>query len=333
MKCLPLVLVAAALTLTSCSQAGKERPKLGLAMHSFDDSVSVAIRRSIETAALDKADLAIIDGQNQQSAQDMQVDSFFERKLGALAVDPVDGGALGPMIGKAKASRTPIVFFDRKPSDVAMRSWDKLFFVGTQAAEAGAAQGEMLAAYIKADPSVDKNKDGILQFASLDGDRGGLGSEPLADGFVKAMVAAGLKAEQLPSVPRGASAKETSSALIARYGAKIEAVICGDDDAALRSIEAFKAAGYFKAKKTVPILCNGEGDLSPAVAEALTAGTLLGAAYEDAGNQGKAIFDLTLALAKGADPSKAGWRVTDAKYVWIPYMKYPGSALTAPRKK
>ena len=49
-------------------------------MHSFDDPESVAIRRVIETAALDKADLSIIDGQNQQSTQDKQIDSFFERK-------------------------------------------------------------------------------------------------------------------------------------------------------------------------------------------------------------------------------------------------------------
>ena len=91
MKRLTSIFVAAALVIISCSQVGRERPKIGLAMRSFDEPISVAIRQSIETRALDKADLSVIDGQNQQSAQDLEIGSFFQKNLGSLAIDPVDG--------------------------------------------------------------------------------------------------------------------------------------------------------------------------------------------------------------------------------------------------
>ena len=66
--------------------------------------------------------------------------------------------------------------------------------------------------------------------------------------------------------------------------------------------------------------------------EALGSGELLGIAAADAANQGKAVFDLAYALAMGRNPSKAGWRVTDAKYVWMPYRKLAGNPPPARRK-
>jgi methyl-galactoside transport system substrate-binding protein len=326
MKRLIFVLAATALVFAACSPSSTARPRIGVAMRSFDDAVSVAVRRSIETAALDKADLAIIDGQNQQSAQNLQVDSFFERKLAALAVDPVEGDSVGPLIGKAKTKKTPIVFFDRKPSDEAMRSWDKLFFVGTRESDAGAAQGEIFASYWKAEPGADKNKDGAVQFIALDGDEGSPASALLAEGFAKTLGAQGIRAERLALENRALAARGGDAAgLIAKYGDKIEAVICADASSALQTIGASKAAGFFKAKKSLPIIGLGEGEPPSTVSEALAAGTLLGAAYNDSEGQGRAVFDLVFALAKGSDPGKTGWRITDAKYVWVPYKLYTRS--------
>ena len=321
MKSLAYVIAFIALISMSCSQTGKARPKLGLAMHSFGDASSSAIRKSMETQALDKADLAVIDGQNQQSTQDMQVDSLFEKKIGALAIDPVDAAAIGSLIAKAKVRKTPVVFFHHMPPVEAMRAWDKLFFVGTRESDAGVAQGEMVAAYWKADPAVDRNRDGYLQFIALDGDKGGTAADLLSDGFAKALHAAGMRSERLVSGNGAEGARARTAALVAKYGDRIEAFICGDNAAALGAVEAFKAAGYFKARKRVPIVGLGEGDIPPAVADAISSGTLLGAALCDWGNQGRAVFDLAYALAKGSNPANSGRRITDAKYIWIPYTK------------
>jgi methyl-galactoside transport system substrate-binding protein len=316
-RTLPLLAVLI-LALASCSRGGAARPQLGLAVHSLDDSASAAIRKSLETQALDRADLAIVDGQNQQAAEDLQVDSLYRKGLGALAVDPVDGKSLASMIDKAKTERVPIVFFDRRPSDEAMRSWDKLFFVGSTDADAGTAEGEILASFWKANAAADRNKDGSIQFLILASDQGAeLGQ--FLEGFTARLAALGLKSERLDA---GADLAAGASALLAKFSDRVEALVCADPAAAQQALEALKAGSWPKSRKALPIVSLGSGKPSPAIVDAIKSGALLGAAYEDLEGEGKAVFDLAYALARGRDPSRAGWRIVDAKYVWVAYRKY-----------
>jgi methyl-galactoside transport system substrate-binding protein len=94
------------------------------------------------------------------------------------------------------------------------------------------------------------------------------------------------------------AARQKAAALIGKYGDKIEAFICDDDETALGAIEALKAAGYFKGKKRMPVVGAGGGEPSEAIASALASGSLLGTAERDRGGIGKAVFDLAYTLAK-----------------------------------
>jgi ABC-type sugar transport system, periplasmic component len=305
------------LLLSACSDPKKTRPKIGVAMRSFDDPYSSALRRAIETEAVDKAELAVIDGQNQQSAQNLQVDSFFERKLAAIAVDPIDAKAMTDIVAKAKAKQIPVVFFDRLPSEEALRSWDKVFFVGVREADAGAAQGELLAEYWKAEPQADRNKDKAVQYVWLEDEEG---SSPRAEGFAKAMSAAGIKVEKLAS--------GFDPAIALKLGDKVEAVVCADLASTLGMVDQLKAKG----KKGVAVVGAGAGEPSAALVEALKSHLIVGAAAADSESLGRATLDLANALARTEDPAKAGLSITDAKYVWIPCRKYtppvamPGAA-------
>jgi len=308
----------------SCAQSDKARPKIGLAMRSFDDSVSIVVRGTIETAALDRAELAIIDGQGQQSAQDKQTEAFFDKNIGAIAINPVDTASLGKIIDKAKAKKVPIVFFGLEPSDESMRSWDKLFFVGTRRADEGAAQGEILASYWKANPAADRNKDGTLQYVALTAAPTGQDDGASADAAAKALNAAGIRTTLLGSEPAAggiAAAQQKAAALLAKHGDKIEAFVCDDDETALGAVDALKAAGYFKGKKRMPVVGASAGEISEAVAAAIASGGLLGTAETDSASQAKAVFDLAYALAKGAASWRSGLKITDAKYVWVPCRK------------
>ncbi len=79
-------------------------------------------------------------------------------------------------------------------------------------------------------------------------------------------------------------------------------------------------AGYFKA--------NGE-DFVPVIGvdgtrfalDAIADGSLLGTVQSDPTSQGRAAFDIAYALAKGQDPTSAGWELSDSKYVFISYRK------------
>ena len=54
-----------------------------------------------------------------------------------------DDAAQG-IVDKAKAADIPVIFFNREVSDAVVNSYEKCAFVGTDAAEAGHMQGQMI---------------------------------------------------------------------------------------------------------------------------------------------------------------------------------------------
>jgi ABC-type sugar transport system, periplasmic component len=308
-----IVICAAALVLglASCSGGNKERPKIGIVLRSFDEERSSALRRELEIEALNKADLSLLDGGGQSAAQGLQVKALLDdKKLAALAIEPADSSALGDVIAAAKAQRVPLVVFGSLPSEDTMRSWDKLFFVGSRDQDSGFAQGEIVAASWKANPAADRNKDKVLQYAIV-----GIEDErsPRAEGFAKALAAAGITAEPIGAVVDASS--------LAKLGAKLEAAVCVDLAATLGVIDYF-GASKAKAKKQNFLVAGVSTEALPdAIAAAIDDGSLAGVAAGDESGTGKAVCDLAYALARGENPSKYGLKVSDAKYVWVPSVK------------
>jgi methyl-galactoside transport system substrate-binding protein len=322
MKKLLLALLAVALVFASCSGAASNgKPKIGVAIYKFDDTFMSGVRRAIETNATDKAELSTVDSQNAQPTQNDQVDTFLTQKVKALAINPVDRTAAGVIVDKAKAKKTPVVFFNREPLPEDMAKWDKVYYVGAKAEQSGTMEGEIAVEYWKANPAADKNKDGKMQYIMLTGEPGHQDALLRTEYSIKAVEAAGIVVDKLAEDTahwNRVEGQEKMAAFLAKFGDKIEVVFCNNDDMALGAIEALKAAGYFTGKKAMPVV--GVDATAPAL-DALAAGTLLGTVLNDADNQGKATFDLAYALAKGEDVTKAGWEITDNKYVWVPYQK------------
>jgi methyl-galactoside transport system substrate-binding protein len=112
--------------------------------------------------------------------------------------------------------------------------------------------------------------------------------------------------------------KQVMEAFIKSEGKKIQAVLANNDDMALGAIEALKAAGYFKGDKYMPVV--GVDATAPGC-QALQDGTMLGTVLNDAKNQGRVTAKLAMILAQGKKPTEAniGFKITDGKYVWVPY--------------
>jgi methyl-galactoside transport system substrate-binding protein len=310
------------LLLAGCGgQGGSGQPAIGVAIYKFDDTFMSYTRNAIEQNAQGKAALTTVDSQNAQPTQNDQVDQFISKKMKAIAINPVDRTAAGAIIDKAQAAGIPVVFFNREPFAEDMAKWNKVYYVGAKAEESGTMQGEIVAEYWKANPDVDKNKDGVLQYIMLKGEPGHQDAELRTEFSIKAVSAAGIKVQLLAEDtamwdrPR---AVEKMDAFYARFGDQIEVVFCNNDDMALGAIESLRKAGYFSGGKFLPVV--GVDATAPAL-QALAEGTLLGTVLNDAQNQGKATFDVAYALAAGTDVAAAGWPLTNAKYVWVPYQK------------
>jgi methyl-galactoside transport system substrate-binding protein len=321
MKKLLVAIAVLAVLFASCGGAASGKPKIGVAIYKFDDTFMSYVRNAITDNAKDKAEVEVVDSQNAQPTQNDQVDAFLSKKMKAIAINPVDRTAAAAIIGKAKAKKTPVVFFNREPLPEDMKSWDKVYYVGAKAEQSGTMQGQIVADYWKANPAADKNKDGKIQYIMIKGEPGHQDAELRTQFSIKAVTDAGIQVDKLAEDTAywdRPKAFDKMKSYLAKFKDKIEVVFCNNDDMALGAIEALKADGYFTGKKQIVVV--GVDATAPAL-QAIADGTLLGTVLNDAKNQGKATFDLAYALAKNTDVTKAGWEITDGKYVWVPYQK------------
>jgi len=296
---------------------------VGCAIYKFDDTFMTGVRNAITEASKDKAQVDIVDSQNDQPTQNDKIDMFITKKVKSLAINPVDRTAAGVIIDKAKKANIPVVFFNREPLPEDMQKWDKVYYVGARAEESGTISGQLVVDYWKAHPEADKNGDGVLQYIMLKGEPGHQDAELRTQYSVKAIEDAGIKVEKLAedtAMWDRVKGQEKMAAFLASHGDKIEVVLANNDDMALGAIEALKAAGYFTGGKYMPVV--GVDATAPAL-KALEDGTLLGTVLNDAKNQGKATFMLAYVLAQGQTPNKdnTGYEIPDGKYVWVPYKK------------
>jgi methyl-galactoside transport system substrate-binding protein len=319
---LPIVALALAAGLAAVP-AQAQTPKLGVAIYKFDDTFMSYVRNAINDNAKGKATLEIVDSQNAQPTQNDQIDQFLAKKMNAILVNPVDRTAAAAIIDKAKAKNTPVVFFNREPMPDDMKKWDKVYYVGAKAEQSGSMQGQIAVDYFKAHPKAYKSNDKTIHYIMLKGEPGHQDAELRTKYSVQAITDAGLKVDKLAEDSAywdRPKAVEKMKTFLAKFGDKIDLVLANNDDMALGAIEALRQEGYNtgNAAKYIPVV--GVDATAPAL-QALEQGTLLGTVLNDAKNQGKATFDLGYALAQGKPVTSTSWKITDGKYVWVPYAK------------
>ena len=314
------------------SESSKDTTKdsnimVGSAIYKFDDTFMTGVRTAMSAEAdAQGITLELVDSQNKQPTQNEQVDTFITKGVDALAINPVDRTAAGPIIEKAKAKDLPIVLLNREPEATDMESYDKVWYVGAKAEQSGTLSGEIIADYFKEHPEADKNGDGVIQYVMLQGEPGHQDATLRTEYSIKAIEDAGYKTEKLAADTAmwdKAKATDLMKSFITGQGLdKIEAVISNNDDMALGAVEALKAEGYNKgdANKYIPVV--GVDATAPAL-EAMKEGSLLGTVLNDAENQGKATINVAKAAVEGKEINEenVGYPVTDGKYIWIDYVK------------
>lgn len=301
---------------------------IGSCIYKFDDTFMTGVRNNMQKAAdALGAEIELVDSQNRQPAQNDQVDTFITKGVTALVVNPVDRSAAGPLVDKAKSANLPIVFINREPDKAILDGWDKAWYVGAKAEESGTIGGELIAEYFKSHPEADKNGDGVLQYILIKGEQGHQDATLRSEYCVKAMKDAGLKIEEIGSDNANwdkVQGHDKMKNFITSKGIDaIEAVLANNDDMALGAIEALKSEGYNTGKdpkKFIPVV--GVDATAPAL-QAIAAGQMLGTSLNDAYNQGTAAVRIAVQASKGepVTDDAIGYKITDGKYVWIPYVK------------
>ena len=249
---------------TASSDVDLSGVSVGVCIYKFDDTFMTNVRNNMQAQADALGiEIEMVDSQNKQPTQNEQVDTFITKGMTALAVNPVDRTAAGPLVEKASAAGLPIVFLNREPEADVMQSYDKVWYVGAKAEESGTMSGEIIADYWNANKdTADKNGDGKLQYIMITGEPGHQDATLRTEYSVKALTDAGIEVEEIgndTAMWDKVKATDLMNAFITSQGIDtIEAVLCNNDDMALGVIESLKANGYNTgdASKFIPVIFN-----------------------------------------------------------------------------
>ena len=312
------ILSAVALAVGFATAAQAADTRIGVTIYKYDDNFMSLMRKEInkEAKALNDVELLMNDSQNAQSIQNDQVDVLLSKGVKALAINLVDPAAAPTIIGKAKPDNIPVIFFNKDPGAKAIGSYEHAYYVGTDQKESGIIKGDLIAKQWKANPALDLNKDGKIQYVLLKGEPGHPDAEARTKYVVEQLNAKGIQTEQLfidTGMWDAAMAKDKVDAWLSSSKAnEIEVIISNNDGMAMGALEAARAHG-----KQLPIF---GVDALPEVLQLIKKGEIAGTVLNDGVNQGKAVVNLANNLSHGK-PATEGtkWELKD-RVVRIPYV-------------
>ena len=318
MKKTVLSTLALSIALGAGISTAQAETRIGVTIYKYDDNFMALMRKEIDKEANQLKDVKLLmnDSQNTQSIQNDQVDVLLSKGVKALAINLVDPSASKTIIDKAKGEDLPIVFFNKDPGEKAIASYDKAYYVGTDPKESGLIQGDLIAKQWKANPALDLNKDGKVQYALLKGEPGHPDAEARTKYVVEGLAAKGIQSEQIfmdAALWDAAQAKDKVDAWLSSGKAKdIEMIISNNDGMALGALEATKAHG-----RKLPIF---GVDALPEALQLVKKGELAGTVLNDGAGQGKAVVQLAANLAEGKAANEGtNWKIEN-RVVRIPYV-------------
>ena len=242
---------------TEQAAAASGDQKIGVLIFNYANDYISYVRKGLEAAAETAGvEYLTVDGANDQAKQTEQVDTMIQKKVDGLCVALVESTAAETIIEKCRTADLPVVFVNKKPTAEVLNTYDKCWYVGCATQQPGEFQAEMMLEDWKADPSMDKNGDGKIQYVIIKGENGHENAEARIVGIHKVLDESGIEYEELDCQVAGwdaSKAKDIMDTWLSKYGDDIEVILSNNDAMALGAIESLKAAGYFEGDKQVAV--------------------------------------------------------------------------------
>lgn len=309
-----------AICLCICAFSGCSRKDDAADVHVFYYTYSDTYISTVRSALDKELDNAGIryqdhDGNNNQTTQTEQIQTAITKGAKMIVVNIVTTGsddAANGIISMAREADIPVVFFNREVSDSVVNSYEKCAFIGTDAAEAGYLQGDMIGDYVVANYSkMDLNGDGKISYVMFMGEKGNneaiYRTQYSVENANKKLTAAGKP--QLEFYDRSntdkylldregkwsaQAANEYMTTLLASYNPQnknmVELIICNNDGMAEGAVSALNSAGYNTGAEgavTIPVF---GVDATSAAVSLIGAGKMAGTIKQDSEGMAKAIM-------------------------------------------
>lgn len=285
---------------------------IGVCIYQFTDAFMTTYRNALQEILEGKGyTVSVVDGANDQAKQNEQINTFITQGVDALIINPVMTSAADQIIATVKDADIPTVLINREPTAEQMAAYDKLVYVGCDAAQSGTFQGELI---LDTPNGGDINGDGVVTYIMVQGDPENIDAQLRTEYSVKALTDAGVEVNEL-NLTRGDWMRERGQEIVAndlaQFGDQIEVVFCNNDDMAIGALQAIQAAG-----RTVneDIYLVGVDALEAALNEVAN-GNMTGTVLNDAVGQATAAVDEMEKLLNGATYSEGN------QSVYVDYVK------------
>ncbi|MBD5084360.1 MAG: substrate-binding domain-containing protein [Clostridiales bacterium] len=294
------------------SDGDGEKGTIGVCIYKFDDAFMTTYRNSLQEILEGKGyKVSVVDGNNDQAKQNEQINTFISQGVQALIINPVMTSAADQIISTVKDAGIPTVLINREPTADQMAAYDKLVYVGCDAAQSGTFQGELI---LDTANKGDINGDGKVSYIMIQGDPENIDAQLRTEYSVKALTDAGVEVEQL-NLTRGDwdrnRGQEIAANDLAQFGDQIEVIFCNNDDMAIGALQAIQSAGR---KVNEDIYLVGVDALDAALNEVKN-GNMTGTVLNDAVGQATEAVNQMEKLLGGTTYSEGN------QSVYVPYVK------------
>lgn len=283
--------------------------RVGLFTRDLNDDYIILLRKNFEDIQKNNPGEVVFSFYNanfNQSTQNIDIENSLHKGIDLILLDMVNLIEIREMINRISQLNVPVVVFNRVPFSMdAIKSYKKAFYVGTDSVQGGILQGKMIVdAWKNHKQLIDKNKDDVLQYVLLVGEKLNKTSIDRSAYSVSTINEAFIKTEQLASPILNwdtESARNTIDALFLRYDNKIEAIISNDDSMAIGAVQALQKYGYNTGNKFQSIIVVGVDGVSEAK-ELVSKGFMLGTASQETADVANAIYTVGMNLVHDRNP-------------------------------
>ena len=327
---------------------------VGVFYYNYSDAYITTVRNAMD-GLLEEAGITYnnYDGAGNQATQLDQINTAISNGANLLVVNIVETSspdAAQQACDAAKNAGIPIIFFNREVENSVVDSYENCAFVGTDAAEAGHMQGEMIGNYLLENyDAVDLNGDGTISYVLFKGQEGNAEAEARTQYAVEdankllteggkpelAYYDASATTKYLVDTAGKWSAQAANDYMVSLLGSynegnknMVELIICNNDGMAEGAISALQNVGYNNGEGTTIIPVFGV-DATDSAKALIKAGNMTGSIKQDAVGMATTINTLVKNVQDGADlMANTDQFVVDSDVdkIRVPYQMYDGTS-------
>lgn len=316
---------------SSSTAAASRKPSVGILLYNETDMYISLVRQAIQDSLGEKVGYEIMGAGSDPFVQNDQLDKLLARKVDALAINLVDILAASRVMDKVQKAGIPVVFFNREPDLVTLKSYSKVCFVGTTPLDAGKLQGNIISQLWKEHPEFDRNKDGKLQFIMIQANADNPESIARTEYSVRQARELGVPMQQVGDTLM-CSWDEDQAYQAMRFALPtqvdtVELIISNNDSMAFGAIRALAEHGYNLENgdpaKFIPVI---GVDALPQAIEAIQKKVMSATVQQDGELMGQTIAAFLLNAVNGKDfLDGTTWQWDSSGIaVRIPYAPYSG---------